>query len=230
MLPPEALCVFCGVKSTSDKPCVACAKHHALDRVIVAADYNDSLVRKAIHALKYQGVKGLAGPLGQLLVKIISQDVIPAKAGIQARINPQGLTFGGLTSKNLEVKPPNIEFLVIPLPLHSRRLKTRGYNQAKLLAHSVAQALGVPLCIDLLVRVRDTSQQVGLTGEERRANLQNAFSLTRSHLALQGETLKGSTILLIDDVTTTGTTLDEAAKVLKHAGAKAVWGLVVARG
>ena len=205
------VCVFCGHPSVQGKPCLACAPTFALDRVLIASDFQDPVVRSAIHALKYQGIKDLAKPLGKLLVEALKESML-----------------GGSTSLR-EIEPPPIDFFIIPLPLHKKRVRERGYNQAELLAHEVAPVLNVEMCTDLLIRTRNTAQQVGLSRDERRENIKNAFVVTGSD-PVQGLTLSSKTIILVDDVVTTGATLNEAAKVLKHAGAKAVWGLVVARG
>lgn len=109
------------------------------------------------------------------------------------------------------------------VPLHWLRKAQRGYNQAEVLAQEVARALNLPEQ-NLLRKVRATPRQVELPAKKRRENLGNAFCVRPQ------KAIKGKTIILIDDIATTGTTLNECAKVLKKAGAREVWGLVVARG
>jgi len=113
--------------------------------------------------------------------------------------------------------------LVLAVPLHRARLRQREFNQSLLLAHRVGRGLSVPLSIDALERIRGTRPQVELDGEERRKNVRKAFSVKRS-----GQ-VEGRRILLIDDVYTTGATVNECAKVLKKAGAKTVDVLTLAR-
>jgi ComF family protein len=113
--------------------------------------------------------------------------------------------------------------LVMPIPLHSSRLRQRGFNQALLLAHELAASFSIPLCYDNLVRIRATKPQVDLSGDERIKNVKNAFALIRPSDAV------GRSILLIDDVFTTGATMNECARVLKDAGAAQVTALTVAR-
>lgn len=110
---------------------------------------------------------------------------------------------------------------VIAAPLHPHRLASRGFNQAVLLAEPVARALGAPLLRDAVRKVRRVAPQAGLTLDERQRNLRGAFAAQRR--------FDGMRVLVIDDVMTSGTTLDELAGALKAAGAARVEALVVAR-
>ncbi|HST90337.1 MAG TPA: ComF family protein [Ktedonobacterales bacterium] len=116
--------------------------------------------------------------------------------------------------------------LIVTIPLHVRRRRERGYNQADLLARRAATRLGVPYLRDTLIWRRETPPQVGLSAAERRANVRDAFALAQPRLTA---VLAGKRIVLIDDVTTTGSTLDAAAAALVTAGPVAVYGLAVAR-
>src|SRR5713226_4930660 len=115
---------------------------------------------------------------------------------------------------------------IIPVPLHSERQQQRGYNHAYLLAEVCATRVGIPLRNDIVVRHRSTTAQVGLNHDERRQNVAGAFLCTPTFAT---RALEGRTILLIDDVSTTGATLEACAAPLFAAGAMAVWGLVLAR-
>lgn len=114
--------------------------------------------------------------------------------------------------------------VVVPVPLHWRRRWTRGYNQSEELARGLAKALDLPR-IDLLRRVKATARSAGLGRAERARSLRDAF-LVRTRRA--GD-LKGRTVILMDDVLTTGATCGSAARALKRAGAKRVVAVVVAR-
>ncbi len=116
--------------------------------------------------------------------------------------------------------------MIIPVPLHSERERRRGYNQAHLLAKVCAAQTGLPLHDTLVTRTRATPPQVGLTASERKCNVLGAFSCTQP---LATEMLSGRKILMIDDVCTTGATLEACAAPLLAAGALSVWGLVLAR-
>jgi ComF family protein len=112
--------------------------------------------------------------------------------------------------------------LLAAVPLHPQRQSKRGYNQSRLLANELARALAIDAPIEALRRVRDTPPQVGLDRLRRRENVAGAF-------AWSGPPLDREPLLLIDDVATTGATLEACASVLKAAGSGPVTGLVLAR-
>jgi ComF family protein len=112
--------------------------------------------------------------------------------------------------------------LVIPVPLHDSRMKERGFNQASLLARALTDRAQLPLDETHLRRIRATPPQVGLGAAQRKANVRDAFEW-------QGESLSGSSVLVIDDVCTTGATLEACAAALRRADAGMVWALTLAR-
>jgi ComF family protein len=148
----------------------------------------------AIHAFKYSGKSHLAHPLGVLLSSF-------SKPWLEAMT----------------------DLLVMPVPLHPKRLRERGFNQSLLLARHVVSGLGSDLDFLSLRRVRDTRPQTGLKSEERRKNVRGAFDV-RDRSAVSRRT-----VVLVDDVATTGNTLNDCARALKKAGARDVYGLVLAR-
>lgn len=113
--------------------------------------------------------------------------------------------------------------MVVPIPLHPRRARTRGYNQAALLARRFGKIVGLPVDEKVLVRTRDTPPQVGLTNRERLENLRQAFRCCKPR------TVQGRRILLLDDVMTTGATITSASLALLVAGAASVSVLALAR-
>jgi ComF family protein len=117
--------------------------------------------------------------------------------------------------------------VVVPVPLHRRKLRQREFNQAELIARA-AMKIRQPqdrlrLHRGVLVRKRETASQIGLTRHQRRENLRGAFAVA------QPEAVKGCEVLVVDDVFTTGATVSECARVLLRAGATKVWVATVAR-
>lgn len=113
--------------------------------------------------------------------------------------------------------------VVVPVPLHPRRLRRRGYNQSALLARHLARRLGCVVVLTAVVRTRDTASQVGLDVTERRTNVRGAFAVRRP------ADVRGRTVLVVDDVWTSGATVRAVAAALRDAGAEAVDVLTVAR-
>jgi ComF family protein len=129
------------------------------------------------------------------------------------------LTLEGLNATVSKHTP----HLIIPVPLHRSRLRQRGFNQAVLLGSELSRRLSLKMLPDALVRVRQTEPQIELTATERRLNVKGAFSVKK------GDLVTGKRILLLDDVMTTGSTMDECAKELKKAGADVVIAVTAAR-
>jgi len=194
----EHVCGVCEKMITPDgRTCHSCKKKNMLDGLIVATSYANSFVSHAIHLYKYRFVPDLHTSLGNLLVKAFQKTDIPL---------------------------PDI---IIPIPLHPRRLRWRGFNQSFLLARHLSKKLlpqfEIPLK-ECLVRNRYTSPQMEIKNyHSRKQNLAGAFSMAEK------EDVKNKTVLLVDDVATTGSTISECAKVLKKAGAKEVFAIVIAR-
>ncbi len=157
-------------------------------------------LRELIHLLKYAHVRPAASVLGRMLAEVI------------ARLAPD---FG-------DPKP-----LVIPVPLHQRKLQERGFNQSELIAQSALKlkpgGLELQLASGLLKRTRATVSQTGLSSHQRRENMRGAFTVDRL------TEIMGRQILLIDDVFTTGTTVSECARLLRRTGATHIWVATVAR-
>ncbi|PYX91415.1 MAG: hypothetical protein DMG71_20265, partial [Acidobacteria bacterium] len=153
-----------------------------------------------IHLLKYDQVRPASNVLGRMLAEAIT-DLAPSV---------------GETS-----------LLVVPVPLHPRKLRQRGFNQAELIARAALKLkpAGVQLTLEsgILERRRQTQSQIGLSRHQRRENMRGAFAVTKP------AELEGREVLLVDDVFTTGTTVSECARMLRRAGAARVWVATVAR-
>ncbi len=185
------ICDHCGQGIDSGVLCANCRSSTSAIGGLRAAAYLDGPLRQAVHAFKYNGVRDLAGPLGEILY------------GAYARYTP----------------PADI---LIPVPLHAGRLNWRGFNQSLLLAEELAARSGLPVTSQGLVRTRETASQVGLSAADRRKNVDGAF-------AWRGPSIAGQRVLLIDDVCTTGATMEACAAALYAVQAASVWGLALAR-
>jgi len=124
-------------------------------------------------------------------------------------------------------RAPPLPDLLVPVPLHTSRLRERGYNQALELARPLAAALRIPLAAGLLARTKATAAQTNLDARARRRNLRGAFEFQA--VAAHAATAKTAHVALVDDVMTTGTTLRECARVLRRAGVARVDVWVLAR-
>jgi ComF family protein len=158
-----------------------------------------------------------AGTLRGLIHLLKYDKVLPAVAALGGML---AHTIGQLPASNEDSLP-----LVVPVPLHASKRRERGFNQAELIVRAAAKQLPtrVGIAPGLLKRQRPTHSQVGLTREERVTNMRGAFRVT------DPERVKGRTVIVVDDVMTTGTTVSECARVLKKAGAEKVWAATVAR-
>lgn len=112
---------------------------------------------------------------------------------------------------------------LIPIPLHKKRMRVRGYNQAELLARALGKYLNVPVCGDILVREKNTAPLKYENPKERQNNLKKAFNIARNDVKLKK-------VILVDDIYTTGSTVDEAARTLKAAGVRDVYFVALACG
>ncbi len=195
-------CIGCERPSPHGMTCARCAKDNAVDQLLVAADYKIPLIQNALKLMKYQFIADIAPNLSILLNRFIRSLTKHSAQDIFSD-NP----------------------LVVPVPLHPRRLRWRGFNQSELLATSLAQHFLLRMDASVISRVRQTTPQADIQEREQRLdNVSDVFSCAHP------ENIKEQTVLLIDDVCTTGATLNECARVLKANGAKKVIALVVARG
>ncbi|MBI2448288.1 ComF family protein [Candidatus Microgenomates bacterium] len=134
-----------------------------------------------------------------------------------------GRILGKILAERLATEKNKEGFLIIPVPLHNLKKAQRGFNQAEILAKVVALSSDRPYLSNILVRQKYRRPQMELSREKRLENLKGSFCWL-------GGDLKRAEVILVDDVATTGATLEECAKVLKKSGAGEVWGLVLAHG
>lgn len=149
----------------------------------------------------------------------IRQAILALKYGGIKAAAPQ---LGDMLADHLEANPLSGDLLA-PVPMHGRRRRERGYNQAELLARRVAARSGIPYRGDLLVRTRRVDPQAGMkSAASRVTNVADSIGVGQDH------DVSGRQIILVDDVATTGSTLDACAASLKEAGAASVWCLTLA--
>jgi len=129
--------------------------------------------------------------------------------------------LGSLMARDIRARELDLPDVLMPVPLHSQRLKQRGFNQAVEVARTLAKSLDLPLDIHSCIRSRPTAEQSGLFAKQRKVNIKGAFQVQRA--------IKGKHIAILDDVMTTGSTVNELTKVLKINGAKRVDVWVCAR-
>jgi ComF family protein len=187
-------CRCCGTPLGIAGLCGPCRQRRPRFAYARAAARYGGLVREAIHALKFKGRRGLAEPLGDLL------------AGL-----------------GVDALPGSRPDLLVPVPLHRRRERERGYNQAVLVARRLERAWDVPVAVGVLARVLATAPQADLDAPARRRNVRGAFAVVRPAAVVDRH------VVLVDDVLTTGATVGECARRLARAGAAVVGVLTVAR-
>ena len=172
--------------------------------------YQNFLVKKIIHQFKYQPfIKELSKTLASLIIEHFQ--LLDNK--------PDFLSSAGRRNYSNEA-----DFILIPVPLTKRRLKWRGFNQAEEIGKELALFFKIPLISDCLIKIRETPPQVELSDEERKENIKGVFIIRNREL------VKNRRIVLVDDVLTTGSTMEECTRILKTAGAKEINGVVLARG
>ena len=145
----------------------------------------------------------------------------PVDKLVQALKYGERLTLASILAQRLAQRIKHRPDLVLPMPLHPARLRQRGFNQSHELARGVARKLGIALLDNGVQRIRDTTPQSTLPWKDRRRNMRNAFTC--------GEDLSGQHIAIVDDVMTSGATLNELGRILHRAGAREVSVWVVAR-
>jgi len=192
---PNQWCVVCHKPAPYGKTHGDCVSRNTVDGSVSALNYKNPEVKRTIETFKYK------------FIETLSESLV---ARLAREIKTQGL------DEYFQ------EFVLIPVPLHKKRFNWRGFNQSELLATSLSATLGIPINQDIIARIKNTKPQTKLTKEERKKNLNNAFSLN-------DESNNGK-FLLVDDVVTSGSTINEMAKALKKAGAAEVWAVTVAHG
>ena len=203
-------CISCG-KEGSDL-CINClldsppAERESANWIFPLFDYRHISIKKSIWLLKYKNKRKLAGIFAEIMYEKIIEEL-----------------------SELSVMKNFREPILIPIPLSQKRYRERGYNQAELICqelikiNNLRHGVDMKLENNILIKIKETEHQANIKNrKDRLKNLSDSFSVKNSEL------IKGKNIILIDDVTTTGATLNEAKKILKQFGAKKIIAFTVA--
>lgn len=197
-IPPT--CFVCGAfrppkkRVQPGRTCLSCRKKSHIYAFLSPFSYAQGLVREQLHSFKYNRVRSLDETLAQLLKEYFDAH----------RIN----------------FPKNA--VLVPVPLHKNRKRTRGFNQSELVALRLQEIFPIELHSGIIQKTKKTKPQIELTASERQQNVAGTFNVSNP------DAVKNKTVILLDDVKTTGATLEEAARVLKDAGAKKIWAITIA--
>lgn len=197
-VPPA--CIGCGILTPGDSShppghtCLRCRKKTLISTFFSPLAYQHPLVRRLIHEFKYRRIRGLSPILADLITSYLEYYAVSL---------PE-------------------HSVIMAIPLHPRKQRVRGFNQARLLAQDICLSLLHPIETNNLIRIVSRPAQAKLDAKHRRMNTEDMFAL------LKPQDVRGKHIILIDDVKTTGTTLEQAATVLKKAGARRIWAITVA--
>ncbi|MBI2669731.1 MAG: ComF family protein [Candidatus Yanofskybacteria bacterium] len=201
-------CTFCKSPVKNGKTCPYCIKNHFLDELFVTTSYENPLAEKMLKTMKYRFVASLANDIADLMIGYLKKRAV------------------------IGLGPYSTPSLVVPVPLHFKRLNWRGFNQAEIIGRQISNYLELDFAADALKRVKNKKPQADMPNRFLRIkNAQNVFKLNSIHIHHKtiDDTLTGKIVLLVDDISTTGSTLDDCARALKGAGAKKVIGFVFAR-
>ena len=201
----EQLCPACEKPSPFGKTHAICRQKTPLSGIFVAMDYKEKIVQRLIHQYKYKFVKNLAEPLTNILIKSLAEQ-----------------------NKELFF---NTDTIITAVPLHSIRLRWRGFNQAQFIAQKLASHFNIPY-ENLLIRSKNNLAQKDMPQTSlRQKNIQGVFRLNDAPNAKYqiGSPVK-SNIVIIDDITTTLSTLNECAATLLPLKPKNIYAIVLARG
>lgn len=194
------ICAQCFGQIPPSKP-IKLDKQNSLKKIIAATDYEHTFVKNIIHRYKYDFVRELSKPLGILMAK-------------------------KLNKKNLNLETHN--YILIPVPLHKKRLRWRGFNQSELLCLEISKQLNIPVVSNILIRTKNTPPQAKIENlSERKTNIQKAFSI--NHWEQSPISIQNKTIILVDDIATTGATLQQCANTIALLKPKFIHALVIAR-
>ena len=195
-------CIGCKAGTPLGKTCINCRNTEPIDQLLIVSDYKDPAVVKIIKLLKYRFVREAIKPISIMMRKYIYH-------------------IGKYKKLNIIEEEP----IITSVPLRYDRLNWRGFDQAGLIAEALADIVQQSVRTDIILRIKNSKPQAEIKEKtDRLKNPKGAFGVTNK------AGIVGKTIILVDDVCTTGATLNECARILKENGAKKVIGFVIARG
>lgn len=218
-----SFCPACGSGNNYFRFCEQCRKKFHLEGVWIASEYKNKQISHLIKSMKYGFAKEVGNSLA-LFLSFFLEDLFR-----QASLS-SFLSGNEFIPKKFQaiLKTPKImtdalsNTIIIPVPLHIRRMKWRGFNQSEIIAQELSKITDIATDNKNLIKTKNNRPQTKLMAADRKQNAKDAY-------AWQGKNIKNKNIILLDDVCTTGATLNECAKVLKKNGAGEIWGLVLAK-
>ena len=200
------VCGFCN-KICKNELCNKCKMKIIQHQIDIVIKPENKYFKELISILKYEG--------------IIRDKILQYKFEDTAYIYK---TFAKIVLKNKKVCGLLKKYdIIIPVPIHKKRKLQRGYNQTQLIAKEISKNIDIKLCNNVLVKNKNTIAQSKLNKNKRKQNIKGAFK------ALNVQNIQGKSVLLFDDIYTTGSTANECSKILKEAGAKTVGVLTIAK-
>ena len=200
------VCGFCN-KICKNELCNKCKMKIIQHQIDIVIKPENKYFKELISILKYEG--------------IIRYKILQYKFEDKAYIYK---TFAKIVLKNKKVCGLLKKYdIIIPVPIHKKRKLQRGYNQTQLIAKEISKNIDIKFCNNVLVKNKNTIAQSKLNKNKRKQNIKGAFK------ALNVQNIQGKSVLLFDDIYTTGSTANECSKILKEAGAKTVGVLTIAK-
>ena len=202
---PNQYCPFCRPPKIvlNGRTCNFCKRTKNLDGLYSTAPYQNFIIKKTIAQFKYEPyVKALSEPLSLLIIRHFQSLDHPIRKPSDS-------------NGSMEI--------LVPIPLTKKKMRRRGFNQSEEIAKELSAFLGIPLVSNVVLKIKETLPQIELSGKEREENVKGVF------FCKNPDAIRGKKIFLVDDVFTTGSTMEECARVLKIANAREVWGITVAR-